>query len=72
MQNKSFDLNVSETKENLINLLNKSGLPITVMQMILNEILNTVNKQVKDQISLDKKNWDMQQQGKEKPKMVKK
>jgi predicted flavoprotein YhiN len=72
MQNKSFDLNVSETKENLINLLNKSGLPITVMQMILNEILNAVNKQVKDQISQDKKDWDMQQQGKEKPKIANK
>ena len=40
-----FDLKVSETKENIINVLNNSGLPITVIQMIINEIKHTVDLQ---------------------------
>lgn len=40
-----FDLKVSETKQNIINVLNNSGLPITVIQMIINEIKHTVDLQ---------------------------
>lgn len=40
-----FDLKVSETKENIINVLNNSGLPITVIQMIINEIKHIVDLQ---------------------------
>lgn len=40
-----FDLKVFETKENIINVLNDSGLPITVIQMIINEIKHTVDLQ---------------------------
>lgn len=40
-----FDLKVFETKENIINVLNDSGLPITVIQMIINEIKHAVDLQ---------------------------
>ncbi len=50
-----FDLKVLETKENIINVLNNSGLPITVIQMIINEIKHTVDLQTMISLENQKK-----------------
>jgi hypothetical protein len=49
---KTFDMAVIETKQLIIKTLNESNLPITVISMIIKEIDNIMNNEVK--ISLER------------------
>lgn len=42
---KHFDLKVEDCRQNLYNALNTSGLPMSVLNMLVNELQNTVNQQ---------------------------
>lgn len=45
MVEKSFDLRVADCKQDLVNILNTSGLPISVLALIVREINETVATQ---------------------------
>jgi hypothetical protein len=52
---KPFDLLVTETRDKIINTINKSGLPITVTSLILSEITRAVNTKAEQTVSILKK-----------------
>lgn len=52
---KSFNLIVKETKQNIIDVLNNSNLPIIVSTMILNELFQSLNMQASQQTDIDAK-----------------
>jgi hypothetical protein len=54
---KTFDMIVVETKELIIKTLNESKLPITVLAMIVKEIDNAMNNEVK--MSLERQRIEM-------------
>lgn len=43
--NKPFSVIIRETKESLVSVINTSGLPLDVLQMILKELYNVVCNQ---------------------------
>lgn len=45
MENKPFDLMVEDLKANLYNTVNSSGLPMSVITLVLNEVNKDVNNQ---------------------------
>lgn len=51
---KSTNLVILETKDEIINTLLKAHLPITVCQMILNEIKDSIDKATINQIEKDR------------------
>ena len=55
---KSINLIIIETKQNLINVLNKSNLPITISQMLINELLQLVNIQANQQLEQEKQQYE--------------
>ena len=42
---KHFDLKVEDCREQLFNVLNNSGLPMSVISMVVNDLQSTVNSQ---------------------------
>lgn len=55
---KPFNLIIIETKQNLIKVLNESNLPITVLTMIANELLQTLNAQTNQQLEKEKQDYE--------------
>lgn len=55
---KSFNLMVIETKQNLIKVLNESKLPITVLTMVAAELLQTLNNQTNQQLEKEKQDYE--------------
>lgn len=42
---KHFDLKVEDCREQLFNVLNNAGLPMSAINMLVNELQNTVSQQ---------------------------
>jgi len=55
---KPFNLKLIETKQKLIQIINESGMPLTVMSMVFNELLLNVNSQIPQQIETEKKQYE--------------
>lgn len=51
---KPINLYIVETKENILNEIKKSNLPITIIQMIINEIANVINAQADNIVKKEK------------------
>jgi hypothetical protein len=51
---KSINLYIVEIKENILNEIKKSNLPITIIQMIVNEIANVINAQADNIVKKEK------------------
>lgn len=47
---KSFDLVVEDTKKELVNVINKSGLPITVSEMVIKDVLGLVRAEAESSL----------------------
>lgn len=46
-----IEIKIQETRDNMIKVLNESGLPGGVISLLLKDLLNTVNVSVIEQIS---------------------
>jgi len=55
---KPIDLLIVDTKTELVNKLNKTGLPISIMSMILHEIVDIVDKQLNIQVEQQRKQYE--------------
>lgn len=51
---KPINMYIVETKENIWNEIKKSNLPITIIQMIINEIANVINAQADNIVKKEK------------------
>lgn len=69
---KSFNIIVEETKNNVINALTESKLPATVSQMILREILQGVEIQTQQILKQEKEQYQKAIQEENKPTQNKK
>jgi uncharacterized protein YejL (UPF0352 family) len=51
MAQKHIDLLVVDTKKELVNVINKSGLPLSVSAMIIADINNVINDQLEHSVA---------------------
>lgn len=58
METKPFDLQVLETQQAVVDLLNRSGLPISVVGLILREITAQVNVQEQQTIEKQRQEYE--------------
>lgn len=54
---KPINMYIVETKENIWNEIKKSNLPITIIQMIINEIANAVNIQTNNIVKSEREEY---------------
>ena len=54
---KPINLYIVETKENILNEIKKSNLPITIIQMIINEIANVINIQTNNVVKSEREEY---------------
>ena len=50
---KAFSVGLRETRDKLVKVLNESGLPIDVMDMMLGELKNTVHAQAEAEYQME-------------------
>lgn len=54
---KPINMYIVETKENIWNEIKKSNLPITIIQMIINEIANVINIQTNNVVKSEREEY---------------
>lgn len=55
---KPFNLLVLETKQNIMDTINRAEVPATVIQLILKDILTEVNGQLEQILKTEQKNFE--------------